>query len=201
MPLDATSGSSLLASADQYAGTISYKFTVLDWQRYFTQASAVTARVAARNSDAREQVAANNALTRQARDIVSHLSLGTVLKGVPRRLAYLWGTADFSPTGKSWSSSAHRLAQLQYGLLAVLVLAGLAVRRRLVVRDWPLWITAAYLTVLHLVFHVEGRYTLPARPALLVYAGVAVAVVVNRIGRAWSRHPDPDSSEASRAIV
>jgi 4-amino-4-deoxy-L-arabinose transferase-like glycosyltransferase len=200
VPLDASSGYDLLASADQYAGTIHYEITDADWTRFNVQANAIIARVEPKDlanaitlrvepkyPTAREQVAANNALTRQALKIMSHLSVGTVLKGVPRRLAYLWGTADVYPQGRSWSTVAHRLAQLQYALLVVLILAGIVMRRRLLAKEWPLWIIAAYLTVLHLVSHVEARYTLPARAPLFVYAGVAVAAVVGWIGRATAQ--------------
>lgn len=38
LPMAATSGSDLLASADQYRGLISYKFTPADWRRYEAQA-------------------------------------------------------------------------------------------------------------------------------------------------------------------
>jgi hypothetical protein len=96
VPLDASSGYDLLASADQYAGTIHYEITDADWTRFNAQANAIIARVEPKYPTAREQVAANNALTRQALRIMSHLSVGMVLKGVPRRLAYLWAPRTFT---------------------------------------------------------------------------------------------------------
>jgi hypothetical protein len=185
----------LIASADQYAGTISDEFTVADWRKWFAQVMPIVARVNANDSafvkfgllgsgfTAPEQVAVDQAFTRRALTIVSHLSAATIVGSIPRRLAYLWGTADPYPPGRTWSRVAHGLAQLQYGLLLVLMFVGIAVRRGRFRRDWPVWIVAAYLTALHLVSHVEGRYTLPARPALFMYVGVAVAAIVGWIRR------------------
>jgi hypothetical protein len=196
VPLDASAGSSLMASADQYAGTISYKFTVADWARYDAQSNAVTMPVSPlTNSTARQQVASDSALTEEARRIFSRQSIGGILKSIPRRIAYLWGTADFTPEGTSWSLIAHRLAQLQYALLGIFALAGLVMRRRTLLREWPLWITAAYLTALHLVFHVEGRYSLTARPMLFIYAATAVTASVQRIPGARRSQSVPDRDE------
>src|SRR5205823_3927526 len=117
----------------------------------------------------------------KARRIFAHLSAGTVVRSLPKRLSYLWRPAD-SPLPGRHHDLEHTLAKLQYALLVVLIAGGLIVRRRRLLSDWPLWITAAYLTLVHLVFHVEDRYTLPARPALFVYAAVAVTAAV-----AWLR--------------
>jgi hypothetical protein len=185
VPLDAGSGGDLLVSADQYAGTISDEFTPADVHRFLAQSNAITAPVEPKDPTPRQQVAGNNALTRRALKIMGGLSVGTIAKRVPRRLAYLWGTADNYPVGHSWSTVAHRLGQLQYALLGILILAGIVMRRRRLAREWPLWLAAAYLTVLHLVSHVEGRYSLPARPALFVYAGIAAGGLVAWIRTRW----------------
>ena len=75
------------------------------------------------------------------------------------------------------------MTQLQFALLALLVLAGLVIRRRTLGRDWPLWLGAVYVTALHLVFHMEGRYSMPARPMLLVYAGASGALLITWLTR------------------
>jgi hypothetical protein len=175
----ATSGASLWASAEQYAGHVSYKFTAADWHRFLRSAAAVATSDASR-LPARQQVAVDDAYRHQATREFRGLSVGQIVRSLPKRLAYLWGTADSPPVGYR---IAHRIGQAQYAILVALVIAGLVLRRRRLLAEWPLWITAIYLTCLHLVFHVEGRYTLPARPLLLIYAA-AGAVAAYR----WALH-------------
>lgn len=196
VPVDTQLGGAVLASADQYAGKASSEFTQADFQRYVVQVNTITAKVEPKDPTAAQQVAADRALTHRALSIVGQLSVGTILKTVPRRLAYLWGPADVYPVGKSWSGFAHRLGQFQYVLLVVLILAGMTVRRRKLIREWPLWIIAAYLTILHLISDGEPRYTLPARPALFAYTGVAVSFIAARVGNVW-RTRQTASSEVS----
>jgi 4-amino-4-deoxy-L-arabinose transferase-like glycosyltransferase len=182
LPMAATSGSDLLASADQYSGFVSYKFTIADWHRYEAQARSIApvpvgAPVAGiQGSGALAQVHSDDLLRSAAFHIFESLSVGTIIRSVPKRLAYLWGTADSPPPGR-WSNTFHRTGQLQYGVLLLLLVIGLVIRRRQLLRDWPLWVAAAYLTLIHLVAHIEGRYTLPARPPLLVYAAVGACVI------------------------
>jgi 4-amino-4-deoxy-L-arabinose transferase-like glycosyltransferase len=182
LPMAATSGSDLLASADQYSGFVSYRFTIADWHRYEAQARSlapvpVGAPVAGiQGSDARAQVHSDDLLRSAGFRIFESLSLGTIVRSVPKRLAYLWGTADSPPSGRR-STTFHRAGQLQYGVLFLLLVIGLVIRRRQLLRDWPLWVAAAYLTLIHLVAHIEGRYTLPARPPLLVYAAVGACAI------------------------
>jgi hypothetical protein len=189
VPVDAQFGGAVLASADEYAGKVSPKFTVADFQRYVSQENAITARVEPPNPTAAQQVAGDDALTRRALNIVGALPVGTILRNIPSRLAYLWSPADPYPVGRSWSSFVHHLAQLQYALLALLTVAGIALRRRTLSREWPIWLPAVYLTILHLITDGEPRYSLPARPVLLVYAGIAAYAAAIRFGprRAQSR--------------
>jgi len=184
VPLDTYLGGDLLASADQYAGTFGFHASEAEWDRLNAQVSAIAARVQSQHPTAPEQVAANVALTREARNIISHVSLGTILKSLPRRLVSLWGVADEHPEGRSWSTLAALIGYVQYGVLLVLTVAGIVMHRRLLVREWPLWVAVPYYTVEHLVSHVEPRYSLAARPALLVYAGIAAAVLLGRMANA-----------------
>jgi 4-amino-4-deoxy-L-arabinose transferase-like glycosyltransferase len=180
VPLDSYLGADLIASADQYAGTFGYQTTQGQWVRLEAQTNAIAARVESSHPTAAEQVAANTALTRAAREIMSHQSLGKILKSLPHRLATLWGTADQYPSGRSWSTLAAAIGWLQYVALVLLVAIGVVTRRRSLVHEWPLWIAVPYFTLLHLVSHVESRYSLTARPALLVYAGIATTVLARR---------------------
>jgi hypothetical protein len=169
LPMAALSGSDLLASADQYDGFITYKITLADWHRYEAQAAAIAPTPV--RYDARAQVRVDDRLRSAGIRIFKSLSVGKIIGSLPKRIAYLWGTADTAPPGR-WTNVAHRLGQLQYAVLVLFGLVGVAIRRRRLLQDWPLWITAVYLTAVHLVFHIEGRYTLPARPPLIVYSSV-----------------------------
>ncbi len=193
IPMAATSGASLFVSAEQYRGNISYKITFDDWHRLLARASR-TAAVDQSRHTAKQQVAADDALRRRARRTFDQLSAADIARSLPKRIAYLWGTADAPPHGRH-STLAHRAGQGQFAILVALGVAGLWVRRRRLWADWPLWIIAVYLTGLHLVFPIEGRYTLPARPALLVYAAVALLAAWRIVSlRASSSPTKPASS-------
>lgn len=182
-PFGTSAGRDLFTSAEQYSGTVSNTLPVDEWKRHSAHIKALLGPALAEGGDVHSQLAADEELRHRGLTILRNLSLGTVLTGVPPRVFYLWGTADFSPAGWSWSTVAHRLAQLQYVLLTILVLVGIAMRRRSLTREWPLWLPAVYFTALHLIFSVEARYTLPARPALFVYAGFATATIISHIAR------------------
>jgi 4-amino-4-deoxy-L-arabinose transferase-like glycosyltransferase len=181
VPLDAYLGADLIASADQYAGTFGYQTTQAEWVRLEAQTNAITRRVQSPHPTASEQVAANRELTREAERIFRRAPLGTALKSLPRRVATLWGTADQYPSGESWSGLAGLVGWVQYGALLALVAAGAFLRRRTLAREWALWVAVPYFTLLHLVSHVESRYSLTARPALMVYAGIAAAALLSRL--------------------
>jgi hypothetical protein len=79
----------------------------------------------------------------------------------------------------------------------VLTLIGVAVsrRRHTLLRDWPLWMLAVYLTLLHLFFHIEGRYSVEARPALIVFAAIGGVALWRQI---WPRMA-PTSAKVAEA--
>jgi hypothetical protein len=189
LPMAATSGIDLLVSADQYDGFLSYKLPLSDVYKYQVQEAAI-APIPRTGYDADAQVRRDAKLRAAAVRLFKSLSFGEVASGLPERIAYLWGTADILPAG-SWAKIGHRLAQIQYALLVLLGVVGLTVRRRLLLRDWPLWIGAAYLSLLHFVSHIEDRYTLPARPMLMLYAAAGLLALTSalrrRNGRARSR--------------
>jgi len=90
-----------------------------------------------------------------------------------RRIPRLWISTTFvtGPAVIGWGAAVACVGYL------VLAFAGAwSLRGRL--RDLaPLFILPALLTAVYAVFHVEARYTLPARPTLLLLAGVALAVL------------------------
>jgi 4-amino-4-deoxy-L-arabinose transferase-like glycosyltransferase len=182
IPLSANSGQSLYISSQQYAGRISYANTPADYELLyrpgglFAQITGHSSPFASPIGGERVELKANDAIQSAAGREFRKLSAGTILRSVPTRLAHLWGTADYPPVGRSFSTAVHRLAVVQYALILVLALAGIllsAMAGR--VRDmWPLLLFPAYTTFVHLVFNVEARFTIPDRPFLIVFAGIAL---------------------------
>jgi len=169
VPVAASSGASLLTSADQYAGTLSDAMTGADFARLLRQLTAIDNTVHA-PAGPKLAVAENAAYTRAAKKIFERLSLVRIVESIPKRELYLWQPSVFPPSDGSGIITA--LGWAQYVLLIALGLVGAAAsrRRRTLLRDWPLWILAVYLSLLHLLFHVEGRYSMEARPMLIVFA-------------------------------
>jgi hypothetical protein len=187
IPLSAASGGSLYASAAQYAGDISYQFNDADWQAFAAHSRPVVRAGAEHAPGWERELALDDAYREQARQLAGRLPAGKVLGSIPKREAYLWSPADYPPPGSSYTL-LHRLGQLQYVALGLLLLVGLVLRRRRLLADWPLWVGAVYLALLHLVFHIESRYSVPARPVLIVIAAWAAVTVADRL-RARDRTP------------
>jgi 4-amino-4-deoxy-L-arabinose transferase-like glycosyltransferase len=194
VPMEASGGVSLLASADQYDGLVSAGFTNSNlWDAQVGRLVGVPAaakqgiQATVKYVDARRQVQVDSQERSDALRLFKMISLATILERVPKLLVYLWATADQDPPASA-STAWRRVAQLQYVLLVVAGLIGLAVRRRQLLDDWPLWLVAACLTLTQLIFHVEARYTLPARPMLMVYAAVGALTVGAPLARGRVGH-------------
>ncbi len=173
VPVSADSGASLLASADQYAGTISDGMTSADFHTFLHQVAAIASTVHLKPGPKLE-VAQNAAYTHAAERIFERLSVTRIVKSIPEREVYLWQPIVFPPSAGHAIVTA--LGWAQYLILIALGLVGAAAsrHRRTLLRDWPLWVVAVYLSLLHLVFHVEGRYSVEARPMLIVVAAMGM---------------------------
>jgi hypothetical protein len=176
---EATGGVTLLISVDQWDGYMTQ--SGLDVTKLDPQLARILHMPAAAQGgldgpveyrSPRLQVQIVEKERRAARELLKSLAPSTVIKRLPARLVYLWSPADTNRPAKA-GSEWQKLAQLQYLLLVIAGLVGIFVRRRLL-DDWPLWVVAAVLTVAHLVFNVEARFTLPARPMLMIYASIGV---------------------------
>jgi 4-amino-4-deoxy-L-arabinose transferase-like glycosyltransferase len=193
IPVGANSGQSLYISAQQYAGRISYSDTHADYERLYGSAGLI-ARVTGHRSPyasplsgSSVEVASNSALESAAVGTFERLTIGTVLRSLPSRVAHLWGTADYPPQGRSFSASAHRLAVVQYSVILALAALGmfiamLAGRTEL----WPLLLFPIYTTLVHLVFNVEARFTIPDRPSAIIFASMGLAWLAQLTTR-WLR--------------
>jgi hypothetical protein len=198
VPLGAGSGLALYLSAKQYAGTISIKLTPLDWSRHLADVRRVQSKLERQARLARPppssylasldrgiplatrvELALNQELSEASRRLFRRMRFRMMVGRVPRREAYLWGTADYPPLGRL-SSVAHRIAQAQWGVLVLLAAIGVwSVRARW--RDfWPLLVVPAYLSCVHLIYHVEGRFSLPARPLLIIFSAMGAAWILKR---------------------
>ena len=176
--LQVGSGAGRYASAQQNEGRLPIPLDGAAWVAYKAESRRLSHDLRRGRYTPVEQVEFDRRLGRAA----PHVRLGDVVKRLPQRLASLWGPADNTPRSERWTASARRLALLQFWLLAVLAVGGLLLRRRSVLRDWPLWLPAVYLTAVHTVLHVELRYSLPVRPLLIVMAAVGAAHLWERRG-------------------
>jgi 4-amino-4-deoxy-L-arabinose transferase-like glycosyltransferase len=186
------SGWSLYVSAQQYANEISYKVTSSEWAQiiaeYNTRADKAWQVVTNAETFARKDYPVSPNLQQElildreyARDgwqKLRSVGLRQILQSLPTRLAYLWSTGDVSP----WATGLfHRFAQTHYAIMLLLIVLGCYFSRATLLSHIPLWIAPVYLTLVHLVFHVEPRYSFPARPFLFVYAGVTLEPVASLI--------------------
>lgn len=191
VPMEATGGVTLLISVDQWDGYMAQSgldVTKLDSQLVkilHTRAASVAhggLDGAVEYRAARAQIAINTREQSAADKLLKSLSPVTVIKRLPARIVYLWSPADTNRPAKA-GSAWHRLAQLQYALLIVLGAVGVFIRRRRLLADWPLWLVAVVETVSHLLFNVEARFTLPARPMLMIYASVGLVALASYLRR------------------
>lgn len=190
VPMEATGGVTLLISADQWDGSMTQAgldVSVLNPQLARLLHNPAVARTgldgAVEYRDARAQIRINSREQTAAEHVLKSVSAGTFVRRVPSRLFNLWKPADTIRPAKG-GSVWHKLAAVQYILLILAGLAGLYVRRRTFLGDWPLWLIAAVITVAHLVFNVEARFTLPARAMLTVYASTGVMALCALLLRA-----------------
>lgn len=198
LPFGAGSGVSLYASSQQYRGELSYKLTPQDWDKFLPRARVETRRRTGKliipgvRSRAEDEVLADDAMKEAARDSFRDVGFFDALRQMPKRIGYLWAVADYPPAGIT--TIAHRIGQLQHLLLLVLAVGGTWIAARLPERRaylWPLLVFSIYLSALHVVFHVEARYTVPARAALIPLAALAA---VSSYDRFQARRPPPTTA-------
>jgi hypothetical protein len=207
LPFGANSGLSLFVSAHQYAGDYPNRMTARDIaDGYLAEVDRLLAEIDAERPPVgtssgmdqgigggpEREARLDAALSAEARVVFADLKPLELARAIPARLAALWALS--SPY------SADHLVRA--GLVALGLLGCL--RRRMA--HWSLWLVGAYVTAFHLVYHVEGRYTLPAWPLLLVFAGVAVVDLeawVRRFLRRFRSSAAAQSTAASaqRAMI
>lgn len=180
LPFGANSGLSLLVSVRQYAGdplqrplylsTITEELAVIDAAGAAPSGSAPGIHEGVGGGPGREaQLDAR--LTELARSEAAAVPPSRFVTTLPDRLTVLWSGASF----------IQLFDRIELILTVLSAAAGLViVARRPAV--WPLWLLPVTVSAFHLLFHVEARYSLPARPALLVF-GAAGLVHAGRVLR------------------
>jgi hypothetical protein len=134
----------------------------------------------------RVELASDHSLTQAALRVVERLGIRRIAQRIPEREVHLWATADYPPRW-ALTSVLHRIGQAQWAVLIFLSMIGLSSSRYRWRDLWPLLAVPIYLSCVHLVYHVESRYSIPARPLVIILSGMgAVWLWTRRIG-----HPRP----------
>ncbi|MEK7725303.1 MAG: glycosyltransferase family 39 protein [Acidobacteriota bacterium] len=186
-----TSPESSYVSLLQYNGKISYAFTVPEWKEIYLAGLSerrskaderiskgeVEPNLANMPKSVQRELLIEESYKNSAKEEFKELSLSKVAKSLPVRLAYLWSTANaFAP-----NVIIHRIAQVQFGIFFLLALIGILYNWRNLLSHWLLLLFPIYLTVMHSIFHEEPRYTIPARPFILIYCAIAAVWLWNLI--------------------
>jgi len=176
--LTAGMGVILYESAMQYSGRISYKRTASEWQVIHAAEHAQEQEVFQKTpSNDGSQVPRNIryelAIDREFREEAARMfhrdGIPHPFTNLIKRMSYLWAPSDLL-TG--WP---HAISEVESVIFVALVAMGawsLKTRPKILLL---LFLPALYTTLLHLVFQVEGRYSLPARLPLMVVAGYGLA--------------------------
>lgn len=200
VPLSLCSGWSLYMSMQQYAGALGYHWTPNDWRVLFpdlqsrrAQAKELVDGLPAGDISrtVRWELLVDASFAADARRLYHRLTWKQILRSIPTRLSVLWNHGD-EPV---WAPRFHPLIVAQYALICLLALVGFWFHRRSLHDSWPLWIVPVYITLVHLVFHVESRYSLPARPFLFVYAGLGFASLWQLLTKTRRPHKSPPAAD------
>jgi hypothetical protein len=176
------SGITLWVAGQQYTGGMSFQCTADDWEVYRkdwsqrTQAALTKVDPTSRISPSvQAELIADAEWNLEAKRLFRQAGWLGISRRLPAATFWLWstGSAESQPV-------IRRLAQAQWLAYVLLVLYGAWLVRAQWRRYWVIWVPAIYVTLIHLLFHIEARYSFPGRALLLVYAGVAVAHLLNR---------------------
>jgi hypothetical protein len=191
IPFSTIAGWSIFISVEQYSAERNHLLTGEDWERIIAEHKTRRAEAALKVEDigistvVQQDIILNQSYMSELPQKVRELTLKQVLTGVPSRILAFWSVGD------SLIRRFHKIAYVNYAALVLLVIGGVYLCRKELPGHWPLWVVPVYLTAIHLVFHAETRYSFPARPFLMIYAGVAaeriLALIRPRLQRASAR--------------
>lgn len=207
LPFGAGSGTSLYASAEQYAGAVPYVLGAEDFetiymhigQRLKESERRIAAEDVAHPTSA-IQVDLDDRLKADARDRFSTIGPWDVIESLPTRVAALWSPGSITVTlPQKGQGTVRLLAQVQHLGLLLMALGGAYLYRRRLWELWPIYSSAIALTLVHLVFHVEPRYLLPARPLFFILAAACGVRIFDRLQGARSESPALDATVSASA--
>ena len=114
-------------------------------------------------------------------------------KAILARIPRLWmviGRTGTGQTGRTGTGQAYQVpgSTIIYPLLTfgtalnlLLGVAGFVLTRKKWRQHLILILPIIYLTLVHTVFHTEGRYTAPGRPYLLIYTSITLIALWSKI--------------------
>lgn len=201
-------GWTFYVSMQQYAGEVTYRLLRPEWEAVVAEFNLRTSQAEAaliasggpsiaqaETFRARVEVLRDRQAWVDGLEKARHLRPAQVAFSVPRRLFWLWSTADASP----WRTGLlHRAQQVLHVFLMVSTVVGLVLARRGLGSHGLVWLIPVYFTALHLVFAVEARYTLPARPFVLMYPALALWSLGTRIAPTYTGRLDKNFPGSER---
>ena len=187
IPVETGRGPTLLVSAHQYAGDLGVTGTAGDYAALVKVTRDASRPYRAEGFSPRDQVAADKAAAAAAP--WDRVTARGVAAQVPQRLLVMLGPIDTQPPNVSAARLLQRTAWAQGLICLFLALAGLVVAPQ-VWRLWPVWIPPASVALMHLLMHVEPRYSIPHRPEFMVLAALGFAAATDAVRRrAWAPAP------------
>lgn len=183
------SGWELYVSAQQWNGEISCKLLKPEFDvilaEFFRRNDIAAAKIRSTPSSdprvsplMRQELEVSRGYARDAGAVLKRTRLRDIPMRVAQRVYWLWSTTDTTPFKTHlW----HRFVQVWHVLVFGAIAVGIVIARGSLRRHLFIWLLPLYVTALHFVFHVEGRYTLLARPMLFIYAGVALQQLAGRV--------------------
>jgi len=186
---------SIYWSVRQYKGTTNYDFTNGQWETVYSPkkeeiAAKVDDKIEQLQNSTLEEKKSPNPITKELMkaemwenalgEELKQLTLGEVLANIPNRVFHLWGMIPPDYHFTSFTINC-RIPKLQVWIMSLLSISGLILKKRDLLKDWTLWILPLYITFVHLIFHVEARYSVPAYPFMLIYSAVGLIGIFSLI--------------------
>lgn len=199
-PVVSLSGTSnLWTAALQYSGRFSFACLPADWEVFRQGVVEMTSR-AEQQVDPSSPIAptiqvelsVQDQHQKEAARLLRGVGPVRLLRQLPTATFWLWSTA-----GGSSQPLLRRGAQLQWLIWVLLTVYGAWKARGHRTLCWMLGSSVAYIILIHLIFHVEPRYSFPVRALLFVPAGLGLSECYTRFRygrRATSvNEPDPNA--------
>lgn len=191
---------SIYWSVRQYKKTTNFDFTNEQWFTVWTPkteeiAAKADAEIERLQNSISEEREIPNSITKELLqsemwktdlgEELKQLTLREVLANIPKRIFHLW----VKPLNYKFTyfTLNERFPKLQAWIMLLLAIGGLFIKRRDLLKDWTLWLLPLYITFIHLIFHVEARYSLPARPFILIYSAVGFTWIFSLVKQRFDK--------------